>query len=192
LKEILYLHGFRSSSASKKASLLRAFANANGVSHRITIPDLNPSPSLAIAQIRAWLSGKNTRDVTLVGSSLGGFYSTVLGEAEGYRAVLINPPVSPHTHLSKYIGQQTIYWTGGVFEFTMRDVDALGAMNVTRIKNPRQYWLLAESADATCDYQLSTALYCGAKQTIFEGGSHDMAHFGDMLPAILRFAEVSA
>lgn len=192
MKEILYLHGFRSSSASKKATLLRAHATARGVADQVTILDLNPAPTMALEQIRAWLVGREVRDVTLVGSSLGAFYATVIGEQQGYRAVLVNPPVSPHTHLHRYVGQQTIYWTGGVFDFTMRDVDALAAMNVERINHPAQYWLMAETADTTCDYRLSTQLYRGARVTLFEGGSHDMNHFGELMPAILKHAKVVA
>jgi uncharacterized protein len=190
LTEILYLHGFRSSSASRKAQQLRAFADARGLTARVTIPDLNPDPRLAVAFIDEFVTQRGVAAVTLVGSSLGGFYASVMAERHGCRAVLINPPVHPHTHLQRYIGPQTIYWTGGVFEFRMADVDALAALDINRITRCDRQWLLAEMGDATCDWQASSQLYRGCKQTIFAGGSHEMVHFSALLPAIFAYAKV--
>lgn len=48
---------------------------------------------------------KESYDITLVGSSLGGFYSIYLSEKYNLKAVLINPSVEPWVTMKKHIGE---------------------------------------------------------------------------------------
>ena len=66
--------------------------------------------------------------LTLVGSSLGGFYATWLAERHGLRAVLVNPAVLAHLSLADYVGPQTNLYTGEEFQFTREHVAQLQAM----------------------------------------------------------------
>jgi uncharacterized protein len=189
LPHVLYLHGFRSSSASRKARVLRQHAAALGLADHLTIPDLSPDPTVAMAAITAFVATKGTASLTLVGSSLGGFYATVMVERHPtLQAVLINPPVNPHTHLASHIGPQTIFGSEGQFEFRAEHVAALAALNPPTLRHAHRFWLLAEMADTTCAAAAARDFYRGARQTIFEGGSHDMDHFAELVPALLAFA----
>ena len=47
--------------------------------------------------------------MAVIGSSLGGFYATVVAERTGCRAVLLNPAVHPARDLAGYIGEQTAW-----------------------------------------------------------------------------------
>src|SRR5271169_2578759 len=93
---IVYLHGFRSSPQSIKAQL---FARAIGTlpaeeRPRFVVPALAHDPRRAVEHLAAWIGrefGAAAAALTLVGSSLGGFYATHLAERFGVRAVLINP-----------------------------------------------------------------------------------------------------
>lgn len=87
---ILYLHGFRSSPASWKVRLLGEYMASQGLEQRFACPALSPVPSLAIAQAEALITAADG-PLTLVGSSLGGFYATWLAERHNLQAVLINP-----------------------------------------------------------------------------------------------------
>ena len=91
MRRIVYLHGFRSSPQSFKARLLAARLQARGQGERLQAPQLADSPAQAIAALENTLR-IGPGDV-LVGSSLGGFYATVLVERHGARAVLLNPVV---------------------------------------------------------------------------------------------------
>ena len=72
---ILYLHGFCSSPESWKAQLVAKAMNARGLADRFHCPVLPPVPRAAIATAEA-IIGSQPGPLTLVGSSLGGFYTT--------------------------------------------------------------------------------------------------------------------
>lgn len=47
----------------------------------------------------------NHYDITLVGSSLGGYYSLYLSQKYGLKAVLINPCLEPHNIIKLFLGE---------------------------------------------------------------------------------------
>ena len=77
---IVYLHGFNSTPGSQKAQTLHAYMKARGVDHLYDCPALPHFPPDAIRVIEAVLARHSTKPVTLLGSSLGGFYATYLAE----------------------------------------------------------------------------------------------------------------
>jgi predicted esterase YcpF (UPF0227 family) len=195
LRTIIYLHGFRSSSASAKATQLAAFVAGLPPAERpaLIIPDLPDRPARAIETIdaRVAASGGGER-VCFVGSSLGGFYATVAAERHGGRAVLVNPAVQPDETLRAYAGVQFNLHTGAAFEVTATHFDELQAMRVPRISCAARYWLLVETGDEVLDYREAVAFYAGAQQFVQGGGDHAYRGFVAQLPAILRFAGVPA
>lgn len=184
---ILYLHGFRSAPASHKARALQQHMLERGPGEAFWCEQLPVAPDAALALIEAQIARCATPP-TLVGSSLGGYYATVLAERHGLRAVLVNPAVLAPLSLSAYVGPQTNLYTGETFQFTAAHVDALRAMAVTRITRPERYWLLVETGDELLDYRHAVTLYAGARQTVLEGGDHSFTRWGDYLDGILRFA----
>jgi predicted esterase YcpF (UPF0227 family) len=195
LRTIIYLHGFRSSSASTKATQLAAFVAGLPPAERpaLIIPDLPDRPARAIETIdaRVAASGGGER-VCFVGSSLGGFYATVAAERHGGRAVLVNPAVRPDEALRAYAGVQFNLHTGAAFQVTATHFDELRAMRVPRITCAARYWLLVETGDEVLDYREAVAFYAGAQQFVQGGGDHAYRGFVAQLPAILRFAGVPA
>jgi predicted esterase YcpF (UPF0227 family) len=77
-------------------------------------------------------------DLTLVGSSLGGFYATVAAERLGCRAAVLNPAVHPHTHFSRYLGPQKNLYSGEEFVLTPGHVEELRAMDPPAISRPQR------------------------------------------------------
>ena len=190
---MVYLHGFRSSPASVKATQLKAAVDAlaPAVRPRLYIPDLGVAPAAAIAAVVEWLRHDTDPDaLTFVGSSLGGYYATHLAERYGARAVLINPAVRPYDDLAPYVGVQTNLHTGAPFEVLPAHFDELRALKVARITRPDRYLLLVESGDEVLDYSESVAFYGGAYQYVRGGGDHTFTAFVAQIPAILRFAGV--
>ena len=142
---ILYLHGFCSSPASAKSRLLAATLQARGQGDRFFCPALSPVPRAAIAQAQAILTG-HAGPLTVVGSSLGGYYATWLAEQHDLRAVLINPAVVAPVSLNQYIGIQTNLHTGETFDFTAEHIAQLRALEVAKV-HPERYLLLVETGE---------------------------------------------
>jgi predicted esterase YcpF (UPF0227 family) len=187
---ILYLHGFTSGPQSRKVQALAARMAQLGLAERLVCPQLPASPAAAIALADAILAQKlgAGETVTLVGSSLGGYYATWLAEQHCLKAVLVNPAVVAAIELERYLGPQTWLYSGEPFEFTRRHIEELRALEVPHLAEPSRYWLLAEEGDATLDYREAVARYAGARQTVLPGGDHGFTRWDDHLDRILAFA----
>jgi predicted esterase YcpF (UPF0227 family) len=149
-------------------------------------PALPNSPRQAIAQVEvelAPLSGP----ITLVGSSLGGFYATHLAEKHGWKAVLVNPAVHAHTLLQSALGPQTNWHSGEKWMLTEQHLAELAAMDVHTITRPERYLLLAQTGDEVLDYRDALSYYAGATQIIEEGGDHGFTGFERHFQTILDF-----
>jgi predicted esterase YcpF (UPF0227 family) len=191
---LIYLHGFRSSSRSAKAQLLvrRVAALPDAARPRLHVPDLDVDPAAAVAGVAAWIArevGSPADDLTLVGSSLGGYYATHLAERFGARAVLINPAIRPYDDLRRYAGPQVNLNSGETFEVTEAHFAALAALKVARITRPQRYFLLVRTGDEVLDWREAVAFYGGAAQYVLGGGDHGWVDFDGEVPAVLRFAD---
>jgi predicted esterase YcpF (UPF0227 family) len=192
-RTIVYLHGFRSSSQSVKATQLRHAVEAlpQAVRARLIVPDLPHRPAAAIAAVASIVeSERNATATTFVGSSLGGYYATHLAERFGARAVLVNPTVHPYDDLCPYAGTQINLYSGESFVVADEHFAELRALKVARITRPQRYFLLVQTGDEVLDYRLAVAFYGGAWQFVQGGGDHAFAGFEAQIPAILRFAGV--
>ncbi len=189
---ILYLHGFTSGPQSRKVQALASRMAQHGIADRLLCPQLPASPAAAIALAADRLGkvGAGGTAVTLVGSSLGGFYATWLAEKYCLKAVLVNPAVVAAIELERYLGPQTWLYSGEPFAFTRQHIDELRALEVPRLADPSRYWLLAEEGDATLDYRQAVSRYAGARQTVLPGGDHSFTRWDEYLDDILGFAEL--
>ena len=184
---IVYLHGFNSSPASGKAKLLGEHMARIGRVAEYFCPALPNGPREAIAHVEAELTRHRPNSVTLIGSSLGGFYATYLAEQHGWKAVLVNPAVHAHTLMRDAIGPQTNWHTGEKWELTEAHVAELAALDVAAITRPERYLLLAQTGDEVLDYRDAVTFYAGAKQIIEAGGDHGFAGFERHFQTILDF-----
>lgn len=186
---IVYLHGFRSSPASTKASLLREAVAALPVAVRPTllVPALDHRPERAMAAILDVAGGAQPGSVAFVGSSLGGYYATSAAERLGARAVLVNPAVRPWEDLRPWLGMQVNLHTGESFEVTNAHFARLLALRVPRITRPERYLLLVQAGDEILDYREAVRYYAGAWQLVEGGGDHAYAGFEARIPTLLRF-----
>jgi hypothetical protein len=185
----VYLHGFISSPRSKKAVMLGDYLRnvAGGIEY--AVPELHHRPARAIEQAHAACEGVASEDLTLVGSSLGGFYATALAERLGCRAALLNPAVHPHLHFGKYLGPQKNLYTGEEFTLTNEHVEELRDLDPGTITRPERYWLFVETGDVVLDYRDAVKLYDGALQTIVRGGDHTLVSFPEHVPDIVEWAK---
>ncbi len=188
MKTIVYLHGFVSAPQSRKATLLGDYVTrcVDGIAYRV--PALHHRPSQALAQVEAECRALPAADLTLVGSSLGGFYATVAAERLGCRAALLNPAVHPHRHFARYLGPQRNLYTGEEFVLTDDHVEDLRRMDLEAITRPERYWLFVETGDEVLDYREAVAFYAGALQEVTRGGDHSLASFPERIPELVAWA----
>ncbi|TDK64551.1 YqiA/YcfP family alpha/beta fold hydrolase [Sapientia aquatica] len=188
---ILYLHGFRSSPASFKSTLMAQTLRAAGRLDEFICPQLPASPKLAIELCQQLLTNVDTSKLTIIGSSLGGFYATFLAEQYGCRAVLLNPAVKPPRDLSSYVGVTTMYHSDEVFEFKQEYVAELPLFSIDHITHPERYFLIAATGDEVLDWQEMVAHYPRAKQHIIQGSDHGIADFANYIDDVLAFCDAS-
>lgn len=187
---ILYLHGFRSSPLSFKSRLLAERLQALGVGDVYRCPQLPASPREAIALATRLAEDVAPDALTLVGSSLGGYYATYLAERLGCRAVLLNPAVKPPRELEKYVGVTTAYHSDERFEFKHEYIDELKALAVEHTTRPERYFLIAATGDELLDWREMIAHYPGARQIVIDGSDHGISDFANYADEVLAFAGV--
>jgi hypothetical protein len=188
VRTIVYLHGFVSSPQSRKAVTLGDYVRncVSGIEYRV--PELHHRPARAFAAIVAECARHDTAGLTLVGSSLGGFYATAAAERLGCRAALLNPAVHPYRHFERYLGPQRNLYTGEAFELTRDHIAELEALDVPSITRPERYWLFVETGDEVLDYRDAVAYYEGALHTVVRGGDHSLVSFPEHVPDLVDWA----
>lgn len=183
---LIYVHGFNSSAQSHKADLLCTHMAGLGLATQFACPELSHRPAQAITQLRALMADCDPQSVTLVGSSLGGFYATWLVENLGARAVLVNPAVRPYELLATAVGPQQNLYTGAAYEFTVGHVDALRVLEVEHI-TPERYLLITATGDEVLDYRAGVQRYAGCEQRVVTGSDHGFREFADYLDVVVKF-----
>lgn len=188
---LIYIHGFNSSPQSTKARQLEARLASLGRGSEFCCPALPHRPAHAIALLEREMSAAPAASITLVGSSLGGYYATWLAETLGVRAVLVNPAITPHEGLRAYLGLQKNLHTGEPYELTEEHLAQMQALWVERPTRLERYYLMVTTGDEVLDYRQAVAKYAGAKQLIVEGGDHGFALFERYLDSVLEFAGIA-
>jgi hypothetical protein len=184
---ILYLHGFRSSPGSFKARVLAARLAELGRSDEWCCPMLPVSPveTVALAESLAARVSK----VTVIGSSLGGYFATHLAEKHGWPAVLLNPAIVPQRDLSQYLGEQPLWHGGGSIIVEPHHLDELQALGVEAVTRPERYYLIAATGDEVLDYREMLAHYPGARTTLIQGSDHAISEFPQYVDDVLAFCD---
>lgn len=182
----LVIHGFTSSSRSHKAQTLLKWLESQGREDEWVCPDLPIDPAQAIQLLSEIIENAPTAP-KLVGSSLGGFYATVLSAKYDLKAIVINPAVNAGLVLRRAIGPQQAWHSEESYEFTQAHVDSLNAMDLLEPANPDNIFLMAEMADETLDWKRAAAFYRDCHQLVFRGGDHGFTRFEEVIPLIDSF-----
>jgi predicted esterase YcpF (UPF0227 family) len=154
-------------------------------------PQLPASPNESILLLENLLRPYAPQDVTLIGSSLGGYYATWLAEKHGCRAVLLNPMTKLMPEFEQFVGVTTSFHSDEPFEFKREYIDHLRAMSVTQITRPERYFLIAAKGDELLDWRDMVTHYPNARQIVLEGSDHGLTGFEDYLDDVLAFAGIA-
>jgi len=185
---LLYLHGFRSSPQSFKARMLHTWLQQHAPQVAWWCPQLPPSPREAWELMREGTRSWPVHSMAVLGSSLGGFYATVVAEALGCPGVVLNPAVEPARDLVRHVGDQTAYHDPAQhFEFKAEYVDELRALTPPRITEPSRYAAVIAKGDELLDWREMSARYAGSQMLLLEGSDHALSDFAQQLPFVLQF-----
>lgn len=189
---IVYLHGFRSSPASRKATMLREAMARRGRFADYVCPALPASPAQAIELVQHIVAGGAPERLALIGSSLGGYYATWMAERLDCRAVLLNPAIRPQDDLARHLGVQPVYFSDAQIEFRREYLAELEALDTPVITRPERYFLVAATGDAVIDYRSMVRKYEGARQHVITGSDHELSDFAQYLDEVLAFCDATA
>jgi len=175
---LLYLHGFRSSPSSAKASQMAQRIARQHPEVRWWCPQLPPSPREAIDLVMNGIADWPRRSMAVVGSSLGGFYATYVTGMTSCRAVLLNPAVHPARDLARHIGDQTQWHNPAEhFYFRREYVQELERLDIGPLTRPEQVFAIIAKGDELLDWREMSARYPGSRVKLIEGGDHALSDF---------------
>lgn len=186
----VYLHGFKSSPLSNKAQLTKtAIEQRIKLGEQITwyCPQLPASPREAIEMVGDHIGGQTFSTLSLMGSSLGGYYATHLAEQFPSKVSLLNPAIEPARDLEKYIGEQKSWHQDEVFHFLPEYIQELQDIYVKDITQAERYFLLAAKGDEVLNWREMVSKYTGAHQLILEGGDHAISDYPNHLNQLMDF-----
>ena len=155
-------------------------------------PQLPPSPAEAVRLLEELTRDWPRESSALMGSSLGGFYATVMGERLGCRTVLLNPAIDPARDLADYIGEQSC-WQDPAEHFFFRPeyVDELRALTPGALTQPERYFAVIAKGDEVLDWREMHARYAESKVLLLERSDHGLSDFDQHLPAVIDFLELA-
>jgi len=192
ITHLLYLHGFRSSPRSAKAQRMARWVLEQRPELQWLCPQLPPSPAEALCLVRNLLADWPRERMAVMGSSLGGFYATVLAEEMGCPAVLLNPAVDPARDLSRHIGEQTAWHDPNEhFFFRPEFVAELHALTPPALTLPERYFAVIAKGDEVLDWREMWARYQQCQVLLLEGSDHGLSDFETQLPSVLQFLHLN-
>jgi len=176
---ILYIHGFGShfNKQSEKVLGLSEIGTVFGVDidYTKTFPEIKRSILQAVTD--------NDIDL-LVGTSMGGFCSSVVGESLGIPFVAINPVLSPEQSLSKYIGEGVTF-SGEPYTLNKETLSSYPSFALNGCG-----FILLDRGDELIDAeQTQRALETHYRTKIFAGGNHRFTHIKESLAEIKSFSD---
>lgn len=191
---IIYLHGLDSGVNANKAIITADYAKTLGID---TIrPDLNVSPEEVVAKLTALI--KENPDCVLIGSSLGGYFATLLSDMTGVPAVLLNPSIRPDVSFRRFLSDNfegedladdtVIYTTTGGWQINYGDL-AWFENHRLIAKNPSKIKVLLKMGDELLDSQATKVFFeqAGAGVLAQDGGDHRMSDYDSQVGQVVAW-----
>lgn len=188
-KMTIYIHGFGSSGQGGKASLFREYYQS--INAPFIAPSLSYIPDLAISTLEELINSylQIGTKVTLIGSSLGGYYALYLAEKYQLKAILINPAVASSKTLKKAIdmgGTAKNYYDNSTFTWQESYIEMLKKFQTPSI-NSKNYFLLLQKGDDVLDYKEALNKLPQAKTILEENGTHSFENIERFFEEIRGF-----
>ena len=187
---VLYIHGFNSSPLSTKAVITQQYLSQYLPDLKFHCPQMANTPKAAIEQLEKIIAQCGDEKWYLIGSSLGGYFSTYLSEKYGYDAVLINPAVKPYELLNDYLGEQTNPYTNETFTVEKSYLNDLLYLEQKKLIK-KNYMVMVQTGDEVLDYQQAVDKYQHCNLVVQSGGDHSFINYEQMLSKMMRFFQLA-
>lgn len=191
---IIYLHGLDSDPNANKAIITTNYAQTLGITtHR---PDLNIPPDAVVKKVLALI--KDIPNPVLIGSSLGGYFATLLSDMTGTPAILLNPSIRPDISFRRFLKSQfegmvlndntVIYSTTGGWQIKYQDL-AWFESHQLQAKNHNKIKVLLKMGDELLDAFATKAFFedKGVFVLAQNGGDHRMSDYEIQIKQILAW-----
>ena len=196
---LIYIHGLDSDANSTKGLLLEQYCQQHHTDIIVHRPDLNQPPQVVLDKLLDLIAQLSRHSkVVLIGSSLGGYFATLISNETGCPALLINPSTQPHVTLQRFSSpshaeknteaNKVVYTTTGGWMMTQRDLKWFAEHKLLAVDNPSQVAVMLKQGDELLDANLSAAFYRqqGATVTAQAGGDHRFSDFKEHLPQVVE------
>ena len=214
---IIYIHGLDSDANSIKGLLLENNCHQYHSDINVLRPDLNKPPAQVFEQLVSLIESLNTnknneiddvgygstfKNTMLVGSSLGGYFSTLVSNHTGTPALLLNPSTQPHITLQRFsddnlldsesedslLIDRVVYKTAGGWSITQSDLQWFADHQLAKVNYPEKIAVFIKEGDELLNPELSKAFYQeqGSAVTLQAGGDHRFSDFSEQLPEIIE------
>lgn len=193
---IIYLHGRDSNPNATKAVITAHHAAACGI--EVIRPNLNCPPDDVVAQLFNLL--QTYPDAVLIGSSLGGYFATLMSDLTGTPAILLNPSIRPDISFRRFLkdnftgqtlnDETIIYTTTGGWQIKFGDLAWFEAHRLS-VKNPHKIKVLLKLGDELLDAFATLQFYDrhGAYVLAQEGGDHVMSDYESQVGKVLEWVK---
>ena len=211
---IIYIHGLDSDANSTKGLLLERYCQQYHPDINVLRPDLNKSPVQVFEQLVSLIETldsnenkevRNIKDISnhkntvLVGSSLGGYLSTLVSNHIGCPALLLNPSTQPHITLQRFsddnwldsknspLTDRVLHKTAGGWSITQSDLQWFADHQLSEVNYPEKIAVFIKQGDELLNPELSKAFYQKQSSvvTLQAGGDHRFSDFDKQLPNII-------
>ncbi|PKH79703.1 YqiA/YcfP family alpha/beta fold hydrolase [Psychrobacter sp. 4Bb] len=210
---LIYIHGLDSDANSTKGVLLEKYCQHHHPDITVLRPDLNKSPAQVREQLLSLVKGLNnskdeqtgSSNTVLVGSSLGGYFSTLISNQIGCPALLLNPSIQPHVTLQRFSDNSVsnqdssdessdnkiLHTTAGGWRIMPSDLQWFADHQISQVIYPNKIAVLLKEGDELLNSELSQAFYegQGAAVTVQAGGDHRFSDFGEQLPMVIEMLQ---
>ena len=214
---LIYIHGLDSDANSTKGRLLEEYCQQYYPDITVLRPDLNQAPEHVFEHILSLIknaTNKNqsiegapfaSNNTVLIGSSLGGYFSTLVSNHTGCPALLLNPSTQPHITLQRFANEAmsassnkdtssddyVLHSTAGGWDITNADLQWFADHALSTVNHPDKVAVLIKEGDELLTPELAKDFYQeqGAAVTVQAGGDHRFSDFGEQLPMVLKLIQ---
>jgi predicted esterase YcpF (UPF0227 family) len=164
----IYIHGFGGNGEGNKAKAFREYFKTIG--EPFIAPSLSYIPSLAISTLEELIQSYK-ENVTLIGSSLGGYYTLYLAQKYNLKAVVINPSINPQITLSRAIPKAPSFYDNSLYEWNENHLKSLETYK-TKAKTHSNIVALIQLGDELLNPNEAIEFLDGSRVVVEEGGNH--------------------
>ena len=197
---LIYIHGLDSDANSTKGVLLEKYCQRHYPDINVYRPNLNSAPEQVFEQLVKLVTELSREDKTLlIGSSLGGYFSTLVSNHTGCPALLLNPSTQPHITLQRFsddnlldsknspLTDKVLHKTAGGWSITQSDLQWFADHQLSEVNYPEKIAVFIKEGDELLNPELSKAFYQkqGSVVTLQAGGDHRFSDFDKQLPNII-------